>query len=96
MPLSFERNKSWNLKKDARRQQKKEGGRIVHGAAAQDGLLLLGVSETRKIANGANRQCERAQIPSEETEQAIWVPSETGVWDSDRKTHIEIIGSMGK
>ena len=50
MPLSSERNKSWNLKKDARRQQKKEGGRIVHGAAAQDGLLLLGVSETRKIA----------------------------------------------
>ena len=50
MRLFFERNKSWNLKKDARHQQKKEGGRIVHGAAAQDGLLLFDVSETRKIA----------------------------------------------
>ena len=50
MRLSSEHNKAWDLKKkDARHEQKKEGGRIVDGAAAQDGLLLIGVPDTRKI-----------------------------------------------
>ena len=92
-----------HLKKDARHEQKKVGGRIVRSCGAGWFTLARCVRHQENChyrhANGANRHGNVSGpkfLAKEQDKRFGHHQKGGGVWDCDRKTHIESIGSMGR